>query len=213
MYRTWTAGGDDPTGTPQPPRTEAGFGVDMTLASWEGVETRAAISFGSDVSRAGRRLFVRQALELWTARLAADVIRASVRSLNLGGYMTLPKPPNPDAISRKQAATLLGVGERTVRRYRRDGLLGELDGYPSYSLAEVQAILADPWLSGRQASRVLGVSHVRVSQLAKADKIPSYIAPSGRHYYRSEQLRTVANARRARLDGFPTPKAETSSSS
>jgi DNA-binding transcriptional MerR regulator len=116
--------------------------------------------------------------------------------------MTKAKVANPDAITRREAARLLGVSESQVRRYRRDGLLGCLDGYPSYSRSQVKSIMDDAWLSGREASKVLGVSHVRVSQLAAADRIPSYVAPSGRRYYRSAQLTTVANARRARQQGF-----------
>lgn len=116
--------------------------------------------------------------------------------------MTAAKRSDPDAITRREAAQLLCVSEARVRRYRRDQLLGTLDGYPSYSRSEVLAIVADPWLTGRQAAEVLGVSHVRVSQLAGEDRIPAFVAPSGRRYYRLEQLRTVANARRARREGF-----------
>lgn len=116
--------------------------------------------------------------------------------------MTAPKTRNPDAITRSEAAQLLGVTERVVRRHRRDGLLGTLDGYPSYSRREVEAIANDPWLSGTEAAAVLGVSRARVSQLAKAEKIPSLVGLTGRRYFRKGPLSTTANARRARRDGF-----------
>lgn len=116
--------------------------------------------------------------------------------------MKRPKPRNPNAITREKAAALLGLSGPQVARYRRDGLLGTLDGYPSYSRSVVEAIIADPCLTGREAAQVLGVSHNRVSQLANTDRIPVHVSASGRRYYRLEQLRTVANAREARKRGL-----------
>lgn len=112
--------------------------------------------------------------------------------------MTKRRAPNPDAVKAEEVAEILSVGISTVYRYRRDGLLTRLPGNPRFSRAEAEAIAADPWLSGTEAAVVLGVSRVRVAQLAKADRIPFYEGPSGRRYYRTKQLKVVANARDAR---------------
>lgn len=113
--------------------------------------------------------------------------------------MTRPKPRDPDAITLSEAAGLLGMPETTVTRLRREGLLVRLDGYPSYSRADVQEFLDNPWLNGRQAALLLQVSHVRVSQLASEERIPVRVLPSGTRVYRMKQLEVVANARRVRL--------------
>lgn len=113
--------------------------------------------------------------------------------------MTRPLPRDPDAITRAEAAALLGVGEETVARYRREGLLVEKrGGRRLYSRNEVQAVADDPWLNGRQAAKMLGVSHVRVSQLANDEKIPVHLTRSGKRVYRTRQLEVVAKARLAR---------------
>lgn len=81
------------------------------------------------------------------------------------------------------------------------GLLTQLEGYPSYSRADVQEFIDNPWLNGRQAAQILGVSHNRVSQLAAAEKIPVHRTTSGRRVYRQKQLEVVARARRASSSG------------
>lgn len=116
--------------------------------------------------------------------------------------MTRPRRRAANAITRTEAAGLLGLSTAQVTRLRREGLLGTLDGYPSYSLADIENFIEDPWLTGLQAAEVLGVSHVRVTQLANAGRIPVQVSPSGRRWYRQAQLETVANARRARREGF-----------
>lgn len=112
--------------------------------------------------------------------------------------MTPRKPQNPDAITLAEAAEVLGMPETTVTRLRREGLFVQLEGYPSYSHADVQEFLDNPWLNGVQAAMILGVSHARVSQLAAAEKIPVHVTASGRRMYRQRQLEVVANARAAR---------------
>jgi hypothetical protein len=113
--------------------------------------------------------------------------------------VTARLPPHPDAITRAEAAALLGVGEAAVGRLRREGLLTKgLGGRRLYSRSEVEAFIADPWLNGVQAAEILGVSHVRVSQLATEEKIPVHVTVSGRPVYPMRQLEVVANARRAR---------------
>ena len=111
--------------------------------------------------------------------------------------MTPRKPVNPDAIAQARACELLNMKPKTVQRLRRQGLLVTLPGYPSYSLADVQAFVEDPWLNGSQAAAVLGVSRSRVSQLADAEKIPVRLTAGGRRVYRLRQLEVVAHARRA----------------
>lgn len=110
--------------------------------------------------------------------------------------MTAPKPVNPDAITLAKAAAMLGRSEVQVTRFRREGLLVRLEGYPSYSRADVQAFIDDPWINGREAARILNISHNRVSQLAAAGKIPVHMTESGKRVYRKGQLLLVANARR-----------------
>lgn len=109
--------------------------------------------------------------------------------------MTPRKPVDPDAINLATASKVLGLSEHQVTRLRREGLLIRVAGYPSYSLADVQAFIDNPWLNGRQAAQVLGVSHNRVSQLAAGEKIPVHYTKSGQRVYRLQQLLVVAQAR------------------
>lgn len=110
--------------------------------------------------------------------------------------MTTRLPRNPDAITRAEAAALLGIGEDAVGRLRREGLLTkELGGRRLYSRSEVEAFVADPWINGVQAAEILGVSHNRVSQLAAADKIPHRLTASGMRVYRKSQMAVTARTR------------------
>lgn len=102
----------------------------------------------------------------------------------------------------------MGVSERTIARLRREGLLTEVrGGRRLYSRSEVDAFLENPWINGREAAKILGVSHNRVSQLAAAEKIPAHRTTSGRRVYRLRQLEIVAHARNAmrvrRAQGLP----------
>jgi hypothetical protein len=108
---------------------------------------------------------------------------------------------NPDAITLAEAAHLLRLSEIRVSALRREGLLTRLDGYPSYSRADVQEFIDNPWLNGAQAALLLGVTRTRVSQLAGAEKIPVHHTTSGRRVYRLRQLEVGANARRAKFHG------------
>lgn len=109
--------------------------------------------------------------------------------------MTPRKPRDPDAITRDQAAHVLGLTPDQVTRLRRHGLLVDLGTYPTYSLDDVLEVAADPWLDGVEAAKILGVSRTRVAQLAIAERIPSHVSPLGRRWYRQRQLEVVANAR------------------
>ena len=112
--------------------------------------------------------------------------------------MTPRKPRDADAITLTEAAELLRLTESRVVRLRREGLLARRDGYPSYSRADVEEFIDNPWVNGRQAALILGVSHARVSQLAKEERIPVHHTAGGHRVYRFKQLEVVANARRAR---------------
>jgi hypothetical protein len=113
--------------------------------------------------------------------------------------VTPRKSVDPDAITLNKAARMLGMSEIQVSRLRREGLLIRLPGLPSYSRADVEEFIDNPWLIGRQAAMILGVSHNRVSQLAAAEKIPTHFTRSGKRVYRQRQLEVVANARRERF--------------
>ncbi|NRQ51568.1 hypothetical protein [Aeromicrobium stalagmiti] len=112
--------------------------------------------------------------------------------------MTSRRLVNPDAITLAEAAEMLGMSEVTVTRFRREGLLITLEGLPSYSRADVQEFIDNPWLNGRQAAMILGISHVRVSQLANEERIPVHVTKSGQRVYRHRQIEVVANARAER---------------
>jgi plasmid maintenance system antidote protein VapI len=115
------------------------------------------------------------------------------------GHVTSRKLRDPDAITLAEAAEMLNLTETRVTRLRREGLLVRLDGYPSYSRTDVREFIDNPWLNGRQAALVLGVSHNRVSQLATEEKIPFHLTHSGHRVYRLRQLEVVAHAREAKL--------------
>jgi predicted site-specific integrase-resolvase len=112
--------------------------------------------------------------------------------------VTRRKRLNPDAISIDEASTITGLSTEVLRRFRREGLLSRLQGRTTYSRREAQAIADDTWLSGVQAAQILGISHVRVSQLANAEKIPVHLTSSGKRIYRQRQIQVVANARSIR---------------
>ena len=114
--------------------------------------------------------------------------------------VTPHKPVDPDAITLAQAAALLGLTEIRVTRLRREGLLIRLEGYPSYSRTDIQEFIGNPWLNGRQAAQMLGISHNRGSQLATVEKIPVHRTASGRRVYRQRQIEVVVNARGFRAD-------------
>jgi hypothetical protein len=53
------------------------------------------------------------------------------------------------------------------------------------------------WITAREASVILGVSPVRVSQLTGRDLLPS-VRRGSRYYYRRPQVQVIANARQQR---------------
>jgi hypothetical protein len=88
-----------------------------------------------------------------------------------------------------------------------EGFFSRLPGRTTYSRREAAQFARDPWLSGVEAAMILGVSHVRVTQLANKDKIPYREGVSGKRFYKRSQLEVVANARDARKFGFQIESA------
>jgi len=114
--------------------------------------------------------------------------------------MTATQDPDPDSITRTEAAALLDVGVDTVTRLRREGLLTQsLGGRHLYSRTEIEAFATNPWISAAEVAEILGVSRARVSQLASAGKIPFHRTRSNKRVYRDQQIRVVKNARSQRL--------------
>jgi hypothetical protein len=130
--------------------------------------------------------------------------------------MSPRKVPDPDAITVEEASVIAGLPVEVVRRFRREGFFTRLPGRTTYSRREAEQFARDPWLSGVEAAVVLGVSHARVTQLARVDKIPYRAGASGKRFYKRSQLEVVANARDARKFGFhieSSVRAETIASS
>ncbi len=112
--------------------------------------------------------------------------------------MTPRKALNPDAIAVEEAARITNLKPSVLRRLRREGLLSRLPGRTTYSRQEAHALAADPWITGREVAEILSISHERVSQLAKRERIPVHVGVSGRRFYRRSLIVLVSNARRAR---------------
>jgi len=53
------------------------------------------------------------------------------------------------------------------------------------------------WLTAAQVSRVLGISRVRVDQLARRGSIPFEVSPGGRRSFRADHVELVRRARDA----------------
>lgn len=62
--------------------------------------------------------------------------------------MTPRKDRNPDAITLTVAARMLELGKARVARLRREGLLTHLPSIPTYSRADVEVFIDNPWLNG-----------------------------------------------------------------
>ena len=113
------------------------------------------------------------------------------------------KPVNPDAITHAEAAQILGVKLGTVPRLIRDGALHRVPGqHPSLSKSEVEEQARCPcesqWISGTEAARMLGISRIRVWQLALKDLLLWEYATSGRRRYRRSQVEVISHARQIR---------------
>ena len=115
--------------------------------------------------------------------------------------MTAPKPSDPDWITAQTASRILGVGWSTLQRLVEDGTVDRA-ARPShrYSRTQIEAVAADrtEWTTSSQAARILGVSRVRLDQLARAGRIPYETDDRGNRRYRRNQIQVVANARNVR---------------
>lgn len=58
--------------------------------------------------------------------------------------------------------------------------------------------LAPYWVTAKRATRILGVNHTRLNQLAVRGFVPFEMHVDGVRLYRREQLEVVADAREAR---------------
>ena len=117
--------------------------------------------------------------------------------------MTSRKPLNPDAITREEAARILGVKYGTVSRLIDAGILHRVPGqHPSLSRAEVEGQADHPhrseWITGTEAASILGISKTRVWQLALKDLLPWEFADNGRRRYRRAQIEVISRARQLR---------------
>ena len=109
-------------------------------------------------------------------------------------------------LSGAEAARILGVHELSVARLVRHGVLHKPVKRQQYALdrTEVEAYALERWkpghpywLSSQEAAEVLGLTSSRVSQLARAGKIPA-VRHGRRWFFRRHQVNVVANARGAR---------------
>jgi excisionase family DNA binding protein len=55
------------------------------------------------------------------------------------------------------------------------------------------------WLTTRQAAEVMGVTNIRVNQLARAGRLPHELSRDGWRLFRPEQVAVIGNARRVRF--------------
>jgi hypothetical protein len=60
--------------------------------------------------------------------------------------------------------------------------------------------IGDPsWLTTSQAAAVMGLTPVRVNQLARAGRLPHEVSRHGWRLFRPEQVAVIGNARRVRF--------------
>jgi hypothetical protein len=121
-----------------------------------------------------------------------------------------------DAITWREAASILGVGMRRVGALVANGELsrGPRWAHRQLSRAEVEALALRRWkprtvargaywLGTKDAAQVPGVNRARVRQLVAAGLLPYETTRHG-YAFRRDQLLTVANARRARFHAYDT---------
>lgn len=117
-----------------------------------------------------------------------------------------------DAITRAEAARILGVHVTTVDRLIRRGVLTPARRYATGQLSSERVenlalttrpvkrlVAGDYWVSRKGATTVLGVSERRVQQLTDTDRLPYVMHRDGWQLYRRAQVEVVGNARRTRF--------------
>ena len=130
--------------------------------------------------------------------------------------MTAKKPPNPDAMTHREAAEMLGMSVKQIPKLIRDGLLDRVEGqFPSLSRTQVEEQARNPrltkWVNVTEAAQILGVSKTRVGQISNKDLLPFEITASGRRRFRRTQIEVISRARQARWHaaGLPVANKET----
>jgi excisionase family DNA binding protein len=117
-----------------------------------------------------------------------------------------------NGVTLEEAAHILGVARSTVRRLI---VAGELDREGRYTHRgldrdQVERLAmrrwrrrpdhpaGSYWMTTGQVAAELGVSHARVWQLVRADRLPFVVSHGGVRLFRRRQLETIANAWLAR---------------
>ena len=127
--------------------------------------------------------------------------------------MTAKKPTNPDAMTRHEAAEILGVSIAQIPKLIRDGLLDRVKGqHPSLSRAQVEEQARNPrpteWVNVTEAALILDLSRTRVGQMSDKDLLPFEIAVSGRRRFRRTQVEVISRARQIRWHPTGPPVAD-----
>jgi excisionase family DNA binding protein len=114
----------------------------------------------------------------------------------------------PYRLTHAQAAVLLGVHEITVSKWVSRGWLPSVGRYAKANLlrSDVEQLSAArwrpgdrSWLTTSQAAEVMGVTDVRVNQLARAGRLPHELSRDGWRLFRPGQVAVIGNARRVRF--------------
>jgi excisionase family DNA binding protein len=107
----------------------------------------------------------------------------------------------PYRLTHAQAAVLLGVHEITVSKWVSQGRLPSLGRYAKANLlrSDVERLSAARWRPGNrswlttsQAAVVLGVTNIRVNQLAHAGRLPHEVSRDGWRLFRPELVAVIA---------------------
>ena len=127
--------------------------------------------------------------------------------------MTARKPPNPDAMTHREAAEMLGVSVTQIPKLIRDGLLDRVEGqFPSLSRTQVEEQAPNPrlteWVNVTEAAHILGLSKTRVGQISNKDLLPFEITASGRRRFRRAQIEVISRARQVRWHAAGLPVAD-----
>ena len=127
--------------------------------------------------------------------------------------MTARKPPNPDAMTHREAAEMLGVSVTQIPKLIRDGLLDRVEGqFPSLARTQVEEQARNPrlaeWVNVTEAAQILGLSKTRVGQISNKDLLPFEITASGRRRFRRAQIEVISRARQVRWHAAGLPVAD-----
>ena len=131
--------------------------------------------------------------------------------------MTARKPPNPDAMTHREAAEILGMSVTQIPKLIRDGLLDRVEGqFPSLSRTQVEEQARNPRLTEwvnvtvnvTVAALILGLSKTRVGQISNKDLLPFEITASGRRRFRRTQIEVISRARQVRWHAAGLPVAD-----